>query len=381
MSSATTTLAPPDPADRSRFHLGYQPALDGLRGISILTVLLYHANDNILPSGGFIGVDIFFCLSGFLITSLLVQEFDRTGTIRFKAFYLRRILRLFPALLCMLLVYSLFILIFFEFRAATNYLTTALLALFYMVNWVRAFALHPAGFLPNMAFLGHTWSLSIEEQFYVLWPPLLLLLLGNVKRSVLALSAAGVAVISWAVRYDLSISGATVNRLFNGLDTRADALMLGCALGVLVASNLLTGRVGAALRRGLRFATLGSVIGLAGVAAVAHWYDLWVYHWGFFLVAIFSAVVIIECVLHTDGILARLLSLKPLVWMGMISYGLYLWHYPVYRIMRVYRVDQVYVMTLGTLAAFAFTIASYYWVEKPFLRIKKRYETARQQVA
>jgi peptidoglycan/LPS O-acetylase OafA/YrhL len=345
-----------------------------------LTVLTYHATDNVLPSGGFIGVDVFFCLSGFLITSLLVQEFDSKGTIRFKAFYLRRILRLFPALFCMLLLYSVFILMFFEFRTVTNYLTTAVIALFYMVNWVRAFALHPAGFLPNMAFLGHTWSLSIEEQFYVLWPPLLLLLLGNVRRHVVALSAVSLAVISWSLRYDFSISGATVNRLFNGLDTRADALMVGCALGVLIASNLITERLRPALRRGLRIAAPISITGLAGIAAVAHWYDLWLYFWGFFIVAILSAVIISDCVLNADGVLARLLSLKPLVWVGTISYGLYLWHYPIYRMMRVYRVAPVYVMTLGTLAAFALTIASYYGVERPFLRIKKRYETAHQWV-
>ena len=153
----------------SPFHLGYRRALDGLRGIAVLAVMSVHAGFN--SRGGLIGVEIFFVLSGFLISCLLIEEWDQSNDISLKQFYLRRGLRLFPALVAMLLVVSGYYWLNYSKAIAWPVTRDGLIALFYSTNWVRSFGLNGA------SLFGHTWTLSIEEQFYILWPLILLLLL------------------------------------------------------------------------------------------------------------------------------------------------------------------------------------------------------------
>lgn len=168
--------------------------------------------------GGYLGVDVFFVLRGFLITTLIVEEFDRAGSVSLKNFYIRRILRLAPALIALLTVYCIVSLVTLsENLARKNYLE-ALITAAYLSNWARAFSIHPPDFL------GHTWSLSIEEQFYMLWPILLLGLLRWIRRrSHVVLIAVALALVAGIERVLLAMAGATSERLYNGLDTRADA--------------------------------------------------------------------------------------------------------------------------------------------------------------
>jgi hypothetical protein len=224
--TATQTSAP------RKFRLGYRAELDGVRGVAILCVFTYHFSSRRLP-GGYIGVDIFFVLSGFLITYLLVEEWRRTGAINLKNFYARRALRLLPALFAWTLVLGVagvFIggetrrLIFYGIAASLSYVT----------NWLVAFEL----LLRNP--LSITWSLAIEEQFYLLYP----LALGwalrrKAKPSTLVVALCAIVFAVELRRALLWRAGAPVFRVYYATDTRADALMLGCLLGVLVSFELL----------------------------------------------------------------------------------------------------------------------------------------------
>ena len=208
------------------FHLGHRPGLDGLRGLAILLVIFVHAG--LLPTTfGFIGVDLFFVLSGFLITCLLIEEWDQTGRISLKNFYIRRGLRLLPALLAVL---SVFVTVSAFTRNPREFhldVKEALAALFYYTNWANIFD------LIRSDYIGHMWSLSIEEQFYILWPAILLSLLRFASRKSLLQFILLGATISWLTRVLLFL-GTTAGRerFFFGLDTRADSLLLGCAVGV-----------------------------------------------------------------------------------------------------------------------------------------------------
>lgn len=210
--------------EKMAFQLKQSPALTGLRGGAVLLVMLFHADVPMLR-GGYIGVDIFFVLSGFLISSLLIEEFHASGTINIKHFYIRRLLRLAPAVLLLLAIFSLLSFLFLSPERSSRNLIDALIALTYMSNWARAFSIHPPDYL------GHTWSLSIEEQFYIFWPLTLVLFLRLSPRlSHVAVLILAIALASAGLRIFLLAEGASFFRLYNGLDTRADALMIGCAL-------------------------------------------------------------------------------------------------------------------------------------------------------
>lgn len=213
------------------FRLGHRPGLDGLRGVAILLVIIVHAS--LLPTTfGFIGVDLFFVLSGFLITCLLVEEWDQTRRISLKNFYMRRALRLLPALLAVL---TAFVIVSALTRNAREFhldVKEALAALFYCTNWANIFD------LIRSDYLGHMWSLSIEEQFYILWPAILLCLLRVAPRKSLPQFVLFGAALSWLTRVLLFL-GTTAGRerFFFGLDTRADSLLLGCAIAAALTSG------------------------------------------------------------------------------------------------------------------------------------------------
>jgi peptidoglycan/LPS O-acetylase OafA/YrhL len=345
------------------FELGYRPALDGMRGFAVLAVMLVHAT-TIPFKGGFIGVDVFLVLSGFLITLLLLQEWDRNGRVNLRSFCLRRALRLLPALVALLIVYViagyLFLAKIFVQRPA-DYVIDALIVLFYASNWTNALGLER----PQL--LGHAWSLAVEGQFYILWPMCLIGLARIVrdKGRILAITLVLAAVV-YLHRLQLLVGGASVWRLHLGLDTRLDTLLAGCALAIALSAGLVP--------RGKRFrvlansAALAAAAGLVALAVVADWYQPWVFTLVFPLVALCTVLLIVKVIVVPGGVLSRILELPPIVWTGRISYGLYLWHYPIFRTLQQMGYRAPLVLAVGGALTFASATLSYYALERPLLR-------------
>lgn len=346
-------------------RLTYAPELDGLRGIAILAVMLFHTEISIFK-GGFIGVDVFFVLSGFLITSLLIQEFVATKTISLKNFYIRRLLRLGPALLLLLIIYCIISFLFLSKEQANSNYIDAFISLIYLSNWARAFGFHPPDFL------GHTWSLSIEEQFYILWPIVLLTLLRASKnRWLVFLFAASIAFIAWFLRVYLIVNDASLIRVYNGLDTRADALMTGCALGALLFLYSPGEMIKQSFLKWLNYLSPLAMLCLLFLVFICDWQDFRVYYFYFSMVECLVFILILAIRLNKEGILSKILAMKGLVWIGSISYGLYLWHYPIYRTLFALGFEHKVVVIVGTLATFIMAIFSYSFLERPVLRLRR----------
>ena len=316
--------------------LRYQPGIDGLRAISVLAVLVYHHyavgghEPGWLP-GGFLGVEVFFVVSGYLITSLLLRERRDTGTISLRQFWFRRGRRLLPALYLLLAVVTAFALLFIT-DAIQNLRSDVVAALTYTSNWWQIIAnrsyFAEAG---RPSLLKHLWSLAIEEQFYLLWPPLLLLALRKFGRNKTLWIVVAVALGS-AVELALLARG-SFDRAYYGTDTRLSGLLLGSALAFVFAPYNIRGVPG----RGAR-ATL-NIAGVVGVLVLfwsfRHYSDQngAVFNGGFLLVDIATLLVIAACV-HPSSDTGRILGLAPLMWIGLRSYGIYLWHYPIFAITR-----------------------------------------------
>jgi len=348
------------------FRLTQLPSLDGLRGIAILAVMLNNAR--YLP-GGFLGVDIFFVLSGFLITALLLQEWQRTGTIRLGAFYARRALRLLPALFALLAVVLLAPGLFY--LAAPPWKDAAIAAL-YATNWVNAFGLR------NMVILDHTWSLTVEEQFYVLWPPLVpaLLALRVRRRWILSMVLLGIGV-STGLRLLLWDGPASIKRLYYGLDTRLDALLVGCLVALLVSWDLIP-RTGKAVTA-IRVIAGACAAALVLLLVTADRESRLTYHGLSTLACAAVAGVLLHVVYCPSRFRMLVLENAPIVWIGRISYGLYLWHDPLFLdLLNSTRMAKLGLSGLPALVVrftVAFAVASlcFYLIERPFLRIKRRF--------
>lgn len=371
MSAQSLPIAiPKNLASSCRFELGYRPSLDGIRGVAILAVLAVHTSHLFgwsLVKGGSLGVDIFFVLSGFLITCLLLEEWTRTSDISLKHFYWRRFWRLVPALLLvtvLLLVFSNFV---FSPAEAASTRRTLPIALFYLTDLFASFS-------PEFSLgaLRHTWSLAIEEHFYLLWPPILLMLLKSdvSKRNVLILTgllALGVS-LHRALLFQSALSPA---RTYYAFDTRADSLLIGCAAGMAVTWGL--------IQKMNRLTTLA--ITLIALAVIATDFAAPIMHeGGFTIIAAATAVLLINLVLDTGGLLKAWLELRPLVWIGKISYGVYLWHYPVFKAVSYLNTAWPVKLAVAMSATFAVASASFYIMEKPLLRLKQRFISAGNSV-
>jgi peptidoglycan/LPS O-acetylase OafA/YrhL len=345
-------------------RLRYEPALDGLRAVAVLAVIGYHGKVGWLR-GGFLGVDVFFVLSGYLITALLLAEHAETGRVSVRAFYARRARRLLPALLLLLLgaaAFSAFV-AYSGDRGAIR--ADALASLLYVQNWHLVWAgtsYFTAFAAPSP--LRHLWSLAIEEQFYVVWPLTLLALLrlarGRRGFLVCALSAATLA--SAALMAGLYHSGSDPSRAYYGTDTRAHELLVGALLAVLFAHSS-TSRTA----RPLRAAGLVAVAVLVAFLGFATDSSGWLYRGGFLGVAMVTAVVVASVTRAPDSSLSRVLSWAPLRATGRISYGLYLWHWPVMLWLTPDRTDRHGGALLGLRVAVTYAIAttSYVLIERP----------------
>ena len=309
-------------------HLTYRPGLDGLRALAVAGVFLYHARPHSdgtgwLP-GGFLGVDLFFVLSGYLITSLLLVEWEHHHRIVLLRFWTRRARRLFPALVVVVLAALLLSAIFARADLGRTR-NDAISSLFYFNNWHQIFA-NSSYFvrMGNPSLLGHIWSLSVEEQFYVVWPLLLvpgLVLLGRKRLPLLVIAGiAGSATLMWLLYNPYG----DPSRVYYGTDTRAFLLLMGILLA-LVWPYIERIKRGLPLLELLGVAALGTTIYLF---ATMQDYDPTFYRGGD-LAASFCFAVLIAAVAHPESRLNPALGVAPLRWVGERSYGMYLWHLPI----------------------------------------------------
>lgn len=334
----------------------YQPALDGVRALAVLAVLGFHFGTS-AAKGGYLGVDIFLVLSGFLITSLLAIERTNTGRIDFLHFWGRRIRRLLPALLVLLVLVGLYAWLAAPDVQLSRIRDDGLATLFYVQNW------HLVASAGQASPLSHTWSLAIEEQWYLIWPPVFLGLTWLCrKRPRLLLGVVlGLALVSASEMAWLGAGG----RAYFGTDSRAQSLLLGAALALLL--QLKPGPA----RRGSRVAL--EVFGLIGIVVFAAMVlnpPTRMYQGGFFVVAIAAATVIAASVQPNSPVLRPVLSFAPLRWLGLISYGVYLYHFLVLRWLNEARtgLSPAPLALVRFVVTIAVATASYFLIEMPVRR-------------
>lgn len=317
--------------------MGYLPGLDGLRAIAIIGVLLYHSGVDWVP-GGFLGVDVFFVLSGFLITSLILEEYDRSGRVDFRRFYIRRARRLLPAVFVMLIAVGIAVLLFYR-DALSAFREDALATLLYLNNWW--YIVVDQSYFESMGrppLLKHLWSLSVEEQFYLIWPAVALVLVRRGGRPLVRRVAIVVAIASTAWMAYLAIRGgypidADPSRAYFGTDSHIMGLLIGAAL----ATIWRPGRLSTTIPRSAQALVTG--IGVAMIATIAGFYLFvgeftpWLYRGGFLALAVFTAVLIAAAT-HPASPLGALLGVGVLRYLGRRSYGIYLWHWPVFMVTR-----------------------------------------------
>jgi peptidoglycan/LPS O-acetylase OafA/YrhL len=350
--------------------LGYVPALDGLRGIAVLMVMAFHANLS-WTRGGFLGVDVFFVLSGFLISRLLLEERARSGAISFGRFYLRRALRLFPALAVLLAVHVAAALLWLEEPRRGWVLSDVWTCASYQINWWRAFAPRPGLALSP---LDHTWSLAAEEQFYLVWPLGLAALarLGGARAVAIGAALGAFASALWSIRL---WDPADFHRAYFGLDAHAHGLLIGAAFAA-AALGRTPRRSSGALR------AVGPLALLAIVACtVLARLNQPALQLGGYVAFALATVLVLRDVL-AGGVLARALAWAPLVWIGRVSYALYLWHAPLLWALRVGApsLDEHTRLALYLLGSLALAALSYRFVELPFLGLKHRFAAAPSSV-
>ncbi|HEV3266759.1 MAG TPA: acyltransferase family protein [Acidimicrobiales bacterium] len=364
------------------------PALDGVRALAIALVLCFHGGFG-WAGGGFFGVDVFFVLSGFLITGLLVGEFRQTLHIGLRRFWSHRIRRLVPALLLMLAGVACYA----EFFAPPDTLSQlrgdAIATLLYGNNWHLVTGTQ--GYFAALNTprpLLHTWSLSIEEQFYLVWPLVVLAIMkwSRSLRVLLTVTIAGAVASALEMAY-LYHGGSGINRAYYGTDTRAQALLIGAALAIVLARPSVKGRDGAGdsprTLSLVRSATLSPmarwtlvVLGGVGLAAIGVMTVAvnsgtgWLYQGGFALVAVAAVAVVASVSLVPDSPWARGLSVRPVRYLGAISYGLYLWHWPVFVVLDNARTGLAgwRLFAVRVAVSVALAVLSFHLVEMPIRR-------------
>lgn len=395
--SAAKEQAPTRPKSR------YIPALDGLRTLAVVAVVLYHLNLT-WAQGGLLGVTIFFVLSGYLITRLLLNEIAKTGRIDLKSFWIRRIRRLFPAVVTVVVVTCALCTVF-NHVMLTKMRSDILPSLLFFNNWWQIMQdVSYFNALGDPSPLTHFWSLAIEEQFYLIWPPLLLAMVSvhmskpNTRRVVLGLAA--VSAVAMMVLYNPATDP---SRVYYGTDTRVFSLLLGAWMAFIPDRDLAPARLvrhlgldrlagagkhdksksdtaEAATTKPSELARFWSspasidlmgvvgLVGLAAMVALTNGYTAFQYRGGTLLCSILTLMVIAACV-QPQGMVARALAAEPLVWIGKRSYSIYLWHYPLLLLMNpVANINDTpwWHYILQVLLVVAVAECSYRFIETPF---------------
>jgi peptidoglycan/LPS O-acetylase OafA/YrhL len=360
-----TTSGPPKVDDRE-LRLPYLPGLDGLRAFSVLAVLLYHAGVAFMP-GGFLGVEVFFVISGYLITLMLISESGLEGQVSLKKFWLRRARRLLPALFTLLATVLIIAVLFLPDEVAK--LRGEVLAAFgYVTNWYQI--LNEQSYFETIgrpSLLQHLWSLAVEEQFYIIFPIIFALTVKRWQYKVLPYIIIG-ALASTMLMMFLYSPDKDPSRIYYGTDTRATGLLIGVALAFVWWPWLNQKK----LTQFYEF--LLNLTGFIALAALL-WYftaitefNSFLYTGGFLLVSVTTAVLIAVTVHPQSIIFSGFLSLKPLLWFGLRSYSIYLWHWPVFVLTRPQldiRLDGFALLVLRFAITFALAEISYRFIEIP----------------
>ena len=355
----------------------YLPSIDSLRALAVLAVIIYHVDVNYLP-GGFLGVDLFFVLSGYLISSLIIKEYRKTGSLNLYNFYIRRARRLLPAVYFMITVGLVVMVLFNEVLLRKSHLD-AIFGYIYSSNWWYIF--HKLDYFDSFGAQSpfkHLWSLAIEEQFYMIFP-LLFLLINRKKKSkdgtyklnknflYVVLGLILVSLIAHILLFDIN----NISRIYFGTDTRAFSLLIGVVGAILYPMEKLHAKVTPQQNIMYSVVSLVSIATLITVMIYTSEYNTWLYRGGFLLVAILGLIVIISSgKQHT--LMSRLLSFKPVVFIGKISYSLYLWHFPVLvlttPVSEIGNPNIIFVI-LRVILTFALATASYVFVETPIRKL------------
>ena len=356
--------------DSGAKRLPYMPGVDGLRALAVLAVFVYHFHNGggWLP-GGFLGVDVFFVISGYLITSLLLSEFRREGRVDLVRFWLRRARRLLPAvgvLIAVVMVLG----AFFDFGQISTLRGQALASMAYVTNWDLILS-HQSYFqeFARPSLFRHLWSLAVEEQFYLLWPLVFAACMtrfGHRRLLVGVIAGAIASSLLMAILFD----PANPNRVFYGTDTRATPLLVGVALAFFWHPERLKPRTGTLAPAAL------DAIGALGLSMVVitfltvHDYDRSLYHGGFLLLSIWTAMLI-AALAHPAAHIGRTLGSPGMRWLGVRSYSFYLWHWPVLELTRPgidVPLHGPVLFALQLAATIALADLSYRYVEQPFRR-------------
>ena len=347
-------------------HLTYMPALDGVRAISILGIMTNHGGFA-WADGGVISVNVFFVLSGFLITMLLMKEWTRSGTIRLRAFWARRARRLLPALFLLLGAIGLYAVFLAPTGTQGSLRADGLSTLFYFSNWHQIIA--GQSYFAQVSApspLLHTWTLAIEEQFYLVWPIVVVVILKLSKSPRALLGVAVLGVLASATEMALLFHPALdPSRIYYGTDTRAQDILTGAVLGILLFWRPPVSSP--------RVRVVFSSMAIVGAAVfVLEWIKIngspnVTYRGGFLLADLMVALVICGVTMAPAGLPARILSFRPLTFVGRISYGLYLWHWPIFLVLNEARTGLVgwSLFAVRLLATFAIAVFSWYVVETP----------------
>lgn len=344
----------------------YLPGLDGIRAIAVIAIIIFHLNPKWLP-GGFLGVDTFFVISGYLIAMLLINEYEKTGTINILQFWIRRMKRLFPPVLFMILIVIQYI-IFFDQSLLYQLKKDVIAALLYISNWwyifdglsyFESFEARP---------LEHLWSLAIEEQFYLLFPLILILMLNKWSKKNILLLFFVVSILSAILMSTLYDPAANVSRIYFGTDTRLQTLLLGVMCAFIWPAFKLkrdAPRILVVIIDFLGF--IGLIVLMYSIYKLSE-HSAFLFNGGFYVLGIFTLLIIMAAV-HPSSIMSRLLGIKPLTVIGKYSYSLYLWHYPVIVLMQKHFVQgqvPIYIHISSVILTIVLAVFSYKLIERPY---------------
>jgi peptidoglycan/LPS O-acetylase OafA/YrhL len=389
----TTTSIPPEPdqvpgpaaphgegdpststGSKTRFRLGNRPPLTGFRAFALTTVLVYHSNFKTWP-GSWIAIQMFFVLSGFLITAMLMAEGDRNGRVSLKGFYGRRAVRLLPPLLLTIALLAIYVSFVHVADASQRLWGDSAAALFYYADYRQAL-----GHAPFFGYLAQTWSLSVEEQFYIIWSVLMVAAVALNKRKLAYGFAISGLILSnadrlWQVFGAPHFDAAVFTRVYYAFDTRSDALFFGCLLG-LMATDGVFNQWRRYSRQVLSVAAVASVGFLIWILFNAPLFQERMVVWWIPLTTLASATIIIYFVVCPKGVGSRFVGLGLFVFLGDLTYTLYLVHWPVYLALQPgpngthWSYWPTELVRLAII--FAIAIGSWYLIEKPLARWRKR---------